>query len=161
MAAPATRTLYESATLRARVVRHIDIVCLIVDGGGSMIVPMADFMQNRKWASGRIASGNLMNDRSRFIERLSVLVSRPGSLAATRGNPRQLEAIARSMRAAGYDLGEWSLPAEIRNPAPPADALAARTKRPPLAESEPDAEAEAGAEAQPENDEAAPRAPHP
>ncbi|EIT69654.1 MULTISPECIES: hypothetical protein [Hydrocarboniphaga] len=116
MAAPAQRTLFEAATTRARIVRHLDIVCLIIDAGGAMIIPMQDFVQAQKWASSRIASGNLLNDRGRFLERMQSLVSRPGSLAPTRGNPKQLEAIVRSMRAAGYDIGEWSLPAEIRNP---------------------------------------------
>lgn len=126
MAVPRTRSLFESATQRARVIRHLDIVCFIIDGGGAMIVPMADFVQTQKWASARIASGNAMNDRGRLIERWLVLVSRPGSIASTRGHPRQLEAIARSMRAAGYDLNEWALPPEIRNPPRPIDQLGTR-----------------------------------
>jgi hypothetical protein len=117
MAQATQRTLYEAATSRARVVRHLDIVCLIVDAGGAMIIPMQDFVQAQKWASARIASGNLLNDRGRFLERMQSVVSRPGSLVPTRGNPRQLEALVRSMRAAGYDIGEWSLPAEIAHPA--------------------------------------------
>lgn len=120
MAAPAQRTLFEAATTRARIVRHLDIVCLIIDAGGAMIFPIQDFVQAQKWASSRIASGNLLNDRGRFLERMQSVVSRPGSLVPTRGNPRQLEALARSMRAAGYDIGEWSLPAEIKNPPRPA-----------------------------------------
>ncbi len=117
MAQPAhQRTLFESATLRARVVRHADIVCLIVDGAGAMVLPLQDFVQAQKWASARIASGNVLSDRGRFLERFLSLISRPGSIAPTRGNQRQLEAIARAMRAAGYDLSEWSLPKEIGNP---------------------------------------------
>ena len=116
MAAPTQRSLYEAATSRARVVRHLDIVCLIIDAGGAMVFPMQDFVQAQKWASARIASGNLLNDRGRFLERMLSVISRPGSLVPTRGNPKQLEALANSMRAAGYDIGEWSLPAEIRNP---------------------------------------------
>jgi hypothetical protein len=121
-----TRTLFESATQRARIIRHLDIVCFIVDGGGAMIVPTADFVQTQKWAAARIASGNPINDRGRLIERWLVLVSRPGSIAQTRGNPRQLQAIARSMLAAGYDLGEWALPQEIKNPPRPIDQMGAR-----------------------------------
>jgi len=134
MTAPRTRSLYESATQRARVIRHLDIVCFIVDGAGAMIVPMADFVQTQKWASARIASGNAMNDRGRLIERWLVLVSRPGSIAQTRGHPRQLAAIARSMQAAGYDLNEWTLPLEIRNPPRPIDQLG--TRKPAAAEPE-------------------------
>lgn len=120
MPTPRQRTLFESATARARVVRHIDIVCVVIDGGGSLIVPMQDFVQAQKWASARMASGNLLGDRARLFERLLTVVSRPGSIVPTRGNNRQLESLARSMRAAGYDITEWSLPAEIRNP-PPVD----------------------------------------
>lgn len=126
MAVQRSRSLFESATQRARVVRHLDIVCLIFDGSGALIVPTADFVQNQKWASARMASGNAISDRGRFVERLTTLVSRPGSMASTRGSPRQLEAIARSMRAAGYDLNEWMLPAEIRNPPVVSDMLNAR-----------------------------------
>lgn len=120
-----TRSLYESATARARVLRHIDIVCLIVDGGGAMIVPMQDFVQAQKWASSRPASGNVLTDRGRFLDQIPALVSRPGSIVSTRGNPRQIEMLARAMRAAGYDLGEWTLPPQIRTPAPAA-ALGAK-----------------------------------
>lgn len=108
------RSLYDSALARGRVVRHLDIVCLIVDAGGAMVMPMAEFQAAQKWAASRIASGNVLSDRSRFLERVLTVVSRPGSLVPTRGNNRQIEAVARSMRAAGYDLGEWSLPAEIK-----------------------------------------------
>ncbi len=110
------RTLFESATQRTRIVRHLDIVCLIVDAGGAMIVPIQDFVQAQKWASSKLASGNALSDRSRFLEQMQTLVSRPGSIAPTRGNERSLIAVARAMRAAGYEVGEWSLPADIRNP---------------------------------------------
>lgn len=121
-----TRSLYESATARARVIRHVDIVCMVFDGAGAMVMPMQDFVQAQKWGSSKPASGNALSDRGRFLEQIPALVSRPGSIASTRGNPRQLETLARSMRAAGYDLGEWMLPPEIRNPPPPAAALGAK-----------------------------------
>lgn len=138
MAVQRTRSLFESATQRTRVIRHLDIVCFIVDGGGAMIVPTADYVQTQKWASARIASGNPLNDRGRLIERWLVLVSRPGSIAPTRGNPRQLAAIARSMQAAGYDLNEWSLPPEIKNPPRPIDQMGTRKPAAPEAEAVPE-----------------------
>jgi len=154
MAVQRSRSLFESATQRARVVRHLDIVCLIFDGSGALIVPTADFVQNQKWASARMASGNAISDRGRFVERLTTLVSRPGSMASTRGSPRQLEAIARSMRAAGYDLNEWMLPADIRNPPVVSDMLNARKPVPPQAadESLPDPSAQTPDKTSPEPD---------
>ena len=110
------KTLYESATARSRVIRHLDLVCVVDDGGGAMITPTADFVQAQKWAASRLASGTLMTDRGRFFERLVTVVSRPGSTVPTRGNPRQLESVARSMKAAGYELTEWTLPNEIVAP---------------------------------------------
>jgi hypothetical protein len=118
MPAPRQKSLFESATSRSRVVRHIDIACVIVDGGGAMIFPLQDFVQAQKWAASRMASGNVLSDRGRFFDRFLTVVSRPGSIVPTRGSHRHLGQIMRSMRAAGYDVDEWSFPAEVRHPPP-------------------------------------------
>lgn len=115
----ATRNLFESATSGARIVRQGDIVCLIVDGGGAMVMASGDFVQAQKWAQSRPASGNALTDRGRFLEQLPALVSRPGSFFSTRGNARQLEKLAKLMRQSGYDLGEWLLPPELKRPPAP------------------------------------------
>jgi hypothetical protein len=114
-----TLTLFESATQRGRVVKQGDLVQIIVDGGGAMVVAMQDFVMAQKWAQSKPASGNAITDRGRFLEQFPVLVSRPGSFVGTRGNERQLQTFTKKMRAAGYDLAEWMLPPELKNPLTP------------------------------------------
>jgi hypothetical protein len=110
------KNLYEAVTLRARVLRQGDIVCYIVDGGGAMVMASQDFLQAQKWATSKPFSGNALTDRARFLEQIPALVSRPGSMLPTRGNDRQVERLAIAMRQAGYDLGEWLLPPELKRP---------------------------------------------
>lgn len=108
------RNLFESATSRGRVIRAGDIVCIVMDGAGAIIVSTMDFVQAQKWAQSKIPSANLITDRARFLDQFTVLVSRPGSIQATRGNDRQLSQLATGMAAAGYALAEWSLPIRLR-----------------------------------------------
>jgi len=121
--AQAPRTLFEAATRNGRVIRQGDIACLVMDGGGASIVSMQEFIGAQKWAQSRVPTSNLLSDRARFLDQFSALISRPGSIQATRGNDRQLEKLARAMLAAGYDLNEWTLPVELktigRAPSPP------------------------------------------
>ena len=114
MAAPA-RNLFEAATSRGRVLRQGEVACIIMDGGGSMIVTTQELMGAQKWAQSRLPSSNLLSDRARFLDQFSVLVSRPGSLQATRGNERQIEKLAKAMLSAGYDLAEWTLPPDLKS----------------------------------------------
>ena len=120
------RNLYDAATGRGRVMRQGDIACIVMDGAGAMIVGMQDFMQAQKWAQSRLPSANMLSDRARFMDQFQVLISRPGSLQSTRGNDRQLERLAKSMAAAGYDLSEWTLPLELKSigHAPPPEPVA-------------------------------------
>lgn len=111
-----TKTLFESFSSRARVAKQGNIAMIVVDGGGAMIVPMDEFMVAHKWAQSKPASGNAVSDRGRFLEQFTVMVSRPGSFAGTRGNQRQLYKLAKQMLAAGHDLGEWMLPPELKGP---------------------------------------------
>ena len=108
------RTLFEAATARGRVMRQGEIACIVMDGGGAVIVFMQEFIGAQKWAQSRVPTANLLSDRARFLDQFSVLISRPGSVQATRGNDRQLEKLARAMLGAGYDLAEWTLPAELK-----------------------------------------------
>lgn len=112
--AQAPRTLFEAATRNGRVIRQGDIACLVMDGGGASIVSMQEFIGAQKWAQSRVPTSNLLSDRARFLDQFSALISRPGSIQATRGNDRQLEKLARAMLAAGYDLNEWTLPVELK-----------------------------------------------
>lgn len=111
------RNLFESATNRGRVIRQGDVACIVMDGAGASVVNMQDLLQAQRWAQSRPGSANLLNDRGRFLDQFSVLVSRPGSQQATRGNAHQLERLVRSMLQSGYDLSEWTLPPEMKDPA--------------------------------------------
>jgi hypothetical protein len=110
-----TLTLYEGATNRARIAKQGEIVQIVIDGAGAMVVETSDFLGAQKWAQSKPSTGNLLSDRGRFLERFSVLISRPGSLSATRGSDKPLKNLARMMKAGGFDLNEWNLPPEIRN----------------------------------------------
>lgn len=126
----APRTLFEAATRNGRVIRQGDIACIVMDGGGATIVFMQEFIGAQKWAQSRIPTSNLLSDRARFLDQFTALISRPGSIQATRGNDRQLEKLARAMLAAGYDLNEWTLPVEFKTlgcaPPPPATPAPAK-----------------------------------
>ena len=109
------RNLFEAATSRGRVLRKGEVACIVMDGGGASIVFMQELTGAQKWAQSRLPSSNLLTDRARFLDQFTVLVSRPGSIQATRGNERQLEKIAKAMLGAGYDLSEWTLPPELKS----------------------------------------------
>ena len=121
----APRNLFEAATARGRVVNHGDIMCIIMDGNGAVIVDAQEFVQARKWAQSKLPTSNTLTDRARLLDQFTILVSRPGSVQSTRGNERQLHKIVKSMLAAGYEVSEWTLPQELRNigrPPPPQPA---------------------------------------
>lgn len=111
----AARNLFEAATARGRLIRQGDIACIVMDGAGAMVVPSQDLLQAQKWAQSRPPSGNMLTDRARFLDKITALVSRPGSIQATRGNEKQIERLARAMQQAGYDLNEWTLTPEMKN----------------------------------------------
>jgi hypothetical protein len=114
-----TETLLEAALKRIRVIRQGDIVQLVIDGGGALVTTTQEFMQAQKWASSKTATGNIVTDRGRLLEQIGPLISRPGSMLSTRGNAKQVEALAKLMKQGGYDLGEWMLPPELKNPQVP------------------------------------------
>ena len=138
--AQAPRTLFEAATARGRVIRQGEIACIVMDGAGSVIVLMQEFIGAQKWAQSRVPTANLLSDRARFLDQFTAIVSRPGSVQATRGNDRQLEKLARAMLAVGYDLAEWTLPVELKtighgkpppaSPSPKASAAPSETEAP-------------------------------
>ncbi|MDM4769310.1 hypothetical protein [Solimonas sp. SE-A11] len=108
------KTLFEAFSQRARVAKQGEVAMIVIDGGGAMIVAMDEYMVAHKWAQSRLSSGNVVSDRGRFLEQFQVMVARPGSFAGTKGNDRQLYKMAKAMRAAGHDLGEWMLPPELK-----------------------------------------------
>lgn len=108
-------TLFDSATAKGRIIRQGDIIQLVMDGSGAIVVSAQDFMVAQKWASTRLGSSNMVSDRGRFLEKLEVLVARPNSFVATRGSVKALEVLVRTMFQNGYDLKEWMLPIEFRD----------------------------------------------
>jgi hypothetical protein len=124
------RSLFEAATARGRLIRHGDIACIVMDGAGAVVVSTQELIPAQKWAQSRPPSSNLLSDRARFLDRFQTLISRPGSVQSTRGSQRPLERLAQAMSAAGYDLGEWVLPAEVREPGKPRPNAEAPTPEP-------------------------------
>ncbi|MFA5938628.1 MAG: hypothetical protein WC809_04660 [Sinimarinibacterium sp.] len=108
------QNLFEAATAQARVIKQGDLVQIVIDGGGALVTTLEEVSQARKWAERKAASGNRVTDRGRFFEQIATLISRPGTQAATRGNIKAVEGLARKMKAGGYDIGEWALPPELR-----------------------------------------------
>ena len=139
-----TYTLFESATRSARLLKQGPIMCIIIDGGGAMICFTDEFLAAQKWASRKPATGNAISDRGRFLDQLSVMITRPGSFMGTRGSDKIVEKLARAMMAAGYDLGEWSLPPELKSLGHPGPVDPKPKK---AADEQPDGEAEAGEQA--------------
>lgn len=111
---PRALTLLESAQSRMRTIRQGDLAQLVADGGGAMVVPMIELLQAQKWAQRKASSGNMLTDRTRFLEQVATLISRPGSLLPTKGHHKAIEALAKQMMQAGYDINEWTLPPELR-----------------------------------------------
>lgn len=107
--------LFESAVSRARVIRQGDITQVVIDGGGSFVTFTQEFHQAQKWATPKTATGNMITDRGRFFEQIGTLVSRPGSMVSTRGHGKYIEALVRSMNQAGFEIGEWMLPPELKD----------------------------------------------
>ncbi|MFT4046145.1 MAG: hypothetical protein QM661_05545 [Solimonas sp.] len=107
--------LFESAISRARVIRQGDITQVVIDGSGAFVTFTQEFRQAQKWASPKTATGNMITDRGRFFEQIGTLISRPGSMVSTRGHGKSVEMLARKMLQAGYDIGEWMLPPELKD----------------------------------------------
>ncbi|AXQ29762.1 hypothetical protein D0B54_14240 [Solimonas sp. K1W22B-7] len=138
------KTLFEAFAQRARIAKQGEIAMIVIDGGGAMIVAMDEFITAQKWAQSRVSSGNVVSDRGRILEQFQVMVTRPGSFTGTKGNDRQLYKMAKKMRAAGHDLGEWQLPPELKvNKLVDPDEIKAKPKADAEIPADPDAAPEA------------------
>ncbi len=109
-----TLTLLEAVQQRMRTIRQGDIAQLIVDGGGAMVATSLEVSQAGKWAQRKPSTGNVMTDRSRYFEQITVMIARQGSMFPTRGHHVAIEKLAKQMMQAGYDINEWALPPELR-----------------------------------------------
>lgn len=137
-------SLFDAACAKGRVIRQGEIVQFVMDGSGALVCPSQDFMVAQKWAQSRTGSTNTVTDRGRFLEKLEVLIARPGSFVISRGSTRALTMLAKQMVGAGYDLTEWGLPHEVKlalaPPAPPAPVKKAEPAPEPAPESAPTAQ---------------------
>jgi hypothetical protein len=117
-------SLFQSACGKLRVSRLGPLTILIIDGQGLALCLTADFSPVEKWAKSRPQGPNATIDAAKVIEKVDVLVCRPGTtFASTRGSTKPLEAIAKAMRQAGMDLKEYSLPPELKDMGKPEDQV--------------------------------------
>ena len=117
-------SLFQSAAGKLRVGRVGPLTMLVIDGQGLAYCLTADFSVVEKWAKSRPAGPNATIDSGKIIEKIDVLVCRPGTtFASTRGSTKPLEAIAKAMRQAGMDLKEFSLPPELKDMGKPEDQV--------------------------------------
>jgi hypothetical protein len=119
-------SLFQSASGKLRISRLGPLTMLVIDGQGLALCLTGDFSPVEKWAKARPAGPNATIDSGKIIEKIDVLVCRPGTtFASTRGSTKPLEAIAKAMRAAGMDLKEYSLPPELKDMGKPEDQVLA------------------------------------
>ena len=119
-------SLFQSAAGKLRLARVGPLTQLVIDGQGLAFCLTADFSPVEKWAKSRPQGPNATIDSAKIIEKIDVLVCRPGTtFASTRGSTKPLEAIAKAMRSAGMDLKEYSLPPELKDMGKPKDQVLA------------------------------------
>lgn len=118
------KSLFESAAGKLRISRMGPLTILIIDGQGLALCMTADFAPVEKWAKSKTAGPNATIDSGKILEKVEVLVARPGtSFASTRGSIKPLEAIVKAMKSAGMDPKEFQLPPELKD-AKPMDPVA-------------------------------------
>ena len=120
------KSLFESAAGKLRLSRLGPLTMLVIDGQGLALCLTADFSPVEKWAKSKGAGPNATIDAGKIIEKVDVLICRPGTtFASTRGSTKPLEAVAKAMRAAGMDLKEFSMPPELKDMGKPEDQVLA------------------------------------
>ena len=119
-------SLFQSAAGKLRISRLGPLTMLVIDGQGLALCLTADFSPVEKWAKARPQGPNATIDAAKIIEKVDVLVCRPGTtFASTRGSTKPLEAVAKAMRTAGIDLKEYALPPELKDMGKPVDQVLA------------------------------------
>jgi hypothetical protein len=117
-------SLFQSAAGKLRISRLGPLTMLVIDGQGLALCLTADFSPVEKWAKSRPQGPNATIDAAKIIEKVDVLVCRPGTtFASTRGSTKPLVAVAKAMRAAGVDLKEYALPPELKDMGKPEDQV--------------------------------------
>mgnify|MGYP004367891181 CR=1 FL=1 len=104
-------SLLDSALRRAQIRKAGEITLIIFDGLGAVATDTLGFRSAERWAFSRISSGNIVRDRSTFLERLETAIVRRGtSITTSHGTSRGLAGLAKKMKQAGYNLSEWTIP---------------------------------------------------
>jgi len=117
-------SLYQSAAGKLRIARVGPLTMLVIDGQGLAYCLTSDFAPVEKWAKSRPQGPNATIDSAKIIEKVDVMVCRPGTtFASTRGSTKPLEAVAKAMRANGVDIKEFSLPPELKDMGKPEDQV--------------------------------------
>jgi len=93
---------------------------------GTMLVDAQDFLQARKWAQQKQATGNDPHDLQLLLDRIEVYVTRYGSGFPAKGNSNRLLRMARAMQALGLNHEDWTFPRSVademrKNPGMSAD----------------------------------------
>jgi hypothetical protein len=139
-------SLFQSACGKLRISRLGPLTMLVIDGQGLALCLTADFSPVEKWAKSRPQGPNATIDAGKIIEKVDVLVCRPGTtFASTRGSTKPLEAVAKAMKAAGIDLKEYSLPPELKDMGKPEDQVLAAKEAAEKKKKEAEAAAQGGA----------------
>ncbi len=105
--------LYKVASRGSAISRMSDIVIFAQGNNGAFVAPAMDFVVAQRWAQGRPTTGVVHNDRALFFGKMpTILVRRGTSFIQNRGDSKSIGALVTAMKAAGVDLGEWSIPKE-------------------------------------------------
>jgi hypothetical protein len=119
-------SLFQSACGKLRISRMGALTMLVVDGQGLALTTTAEFSVAEKWAKSKPAGPNATIDMGKIIEKVDVLICRPGTtFASTRGSTKPLEVVVRAMLANGMDIKEFSLPPELKDAGKPVDQVLA------------------------------------
>ncbi|PWN57053.1 hypothetical protein DEH80_03695 [Abyssibacter profundi] len=119
-------SLLDSALRRVQVRKAGEVTLIVFDGLGAVATDTLGFRSAERWAFSRISSGNVVRDRTTFLERLETAIVRRGtSVTTTHGTSRGVAGLAKKMKQAGYNLSEWQLTQaakDILDPPPETDA---------------------------------------
>ena len=103
-------SLLDSALRRVQVRKAGEVTLIVFDGLGAVATDTLGFRSAERWAFSRISSGNVVRDRTTFLERLETAIVRRGtSVTTTHGTSRGVAGLAKKMKQAGYNLSEWQL----------------------------------------------------
>ncbi|MGH8459256.1 MAG: hypothetical protein ACRESV_07890, partial [Nevskiales bacterium] len=107
-------TLYDSLFKAGAVSRMGDITLMRFDGFGAVVTNSQTFNHAASWAKARQATPNKERNRSMFLDRIDVLITRCGTALLTRGSNKPLVDLTKAMASGGMDLMEWNVPLAVK-----------------------------------------------